>query len=76
MMVMYEIVTRLFKKDPKIAEKVDVYYFGVMMERILSIAAQRKHPMEQEIRKFWKGLAIDKRKMFTKKGKKSRFIFA
>lgn len=76
MMVMYEIVTRLLKKDPKIAEKVDIYYFGVMMERILSIAARRKHPMEMEIREFWQSLSSEKAKTFGKKGKKSRFIFA
>jgi len=76
MMVMYEIITLLFKKNPKLKEKVDMYYFGTMMERILSVAADRKHPMEKEIREFWKNLSIDKTKMFTKKGKKSRFVFA
>lgn len=76
MMVMYEIVTRLLKKNPEIADKVDISYFGVMMERILSVAAARKHPMEKEIRKFWKRFSDDQKKMLVKKGKKSRFIFA
>lgn len=76
MMVMYEIITRLFKKNPKLKEKVDMYYFGKMISSILAVAATRKHPMEKEIRDFWKVLSHDSWKMFTKKGKKSRFVFA
>ncbi len=76
MMVMYEIVTRLFRKNTKLKEKVDMYYFGKMIREILDVAVARKHPMEKEIHEFWKGLPHDHSAMFAKKGKKSRFVFA
>ena len=76
MMVMYEIVTRLLKKNPDLAAKVDISHFGVMVERILAIARARKHPMEKEIHKFWTSFLDNQKKSLEKKGKKSRFIFA
>ena len=76
MMVMYEIVTRLLNKNPKLAEKVDISYFGIMLGRILTLAKVRKHPMEKEIHKFWTSFLDNQKRSLEKKGKKSRFIFA
>lgn len=80
MMVMFEIVTRLFKNDPNLADKVDIRHFGNMIKRFLIIANKRKHPMEKEIQKFWNGLVVDAKqsqlKILSKKWKKSRFFFA
>lgn len=85
MMVMFEIVRRLLIKtdgtiNDKLAAKVDISYFGVMIDKLLQIAKGRKHPMEKEIRRFW-GLFHDtqnnaQKKKLAKKWPKTRIMFA
>ncbi len=80
MVVMFELWRRLLKNNPKLVEKVDIYYFGNMIRDLLQVAQKNKHPMEKEIRKFWKELHVDHKKSqlaaLTKPGKKCRIFFS
>lgn len=80
MVVMFELWRRLLRDNPKLVEKVDIYYFGNMIRDLLQVAQKNKHPMEKEIRKFWKELHVDNKKSqlaaLQRPGKKCRIFFA
>lgn len=59
---MFELWRRLLRDNPSLLEKVDVYHFGNMIQDLLRIAQKNKHPMEKEIRKFWKEFQVDHKK--------------
>jgi chromatin segregation and condensation protein Rec8/ScpA/Scc1 (kleisin family) len=76
-MVMYEIVMRLVKTNKIKPSDVDIYYFGQMIKKTLPTA--HTNEMMKEIKKYWKNwneLEQDDLPKFTKRGKKSRIVFA
>jgi len=76
-MVMYEIVIRLVQTKKIKPSDVDIYYFGQMISKTLPNG--HNNPMMKEIKKYWKNwneLGQDDLPKFTKRGKKSRIVFA
>jgi hypothetical protein len=73
--VFYEIVHRLFLSGALQSDKVDLLYFGNLIEKLLGFIP-KSHPMWQAIKKYIKPLLKDQLKNLQTKGKKPRIVLA